>query len=85
MEDASVQKLQEMEAKLDAILVSVEKTRRHFQVTMWITILFLVLPLIGMAFVVPMFLNSYLGALTSDPSSSSLDQTQLDLLNDFLQ
>lgn len=82
--DSSEQKLQELEEKLDAIWRSVEKTRRYFQITMWVTVIFLVLPLVGIVFVLPMFLNSYLGSM-NDASLDSGDQNQLELLNILLQ
>lgn len=54
----------DIEKKLDAIFVSVEKTRKYFKWTMIITIVVIVLPLIGLVFAIPAFLNSY-GNLTS--------------------
>jgi len=63
MDDNANQKLLELETKIDAIWKSVEKTRMYFQVTMWVTIFFLVVPLIGAVFILPMFLNSYLGSM----------------------
>ena len=85
MDDTSAQKLQEIEAKLDAVLTSVEKTRRNFQITMWITIVCVVAPLVISVFVVPMFLKSYVGSFSDDASSQSPDQSQLDNLKDLLQ
>ncbi|MDB5195237.1 MAG: hypothetical protein JWO84_421 [Parcubacteria group bacterium] len=52
-----------MAAKLDAIYVSTEKTRKYFQWTMYITIALVVLPLIGLVFAIPVFLNSYVGQI----------------------
>ncbi len=52
------QKLQEQEAKLDRIYVSVEKTRKYFLWTMIVTVAMIVLPLIGLVFAIPYFLNS---------------------------
>ena len=86
MDDGSAQKLQQLETKIDAILVSVEKTRRHFQITMWLTVVFLIVPLILTVFVVPMFLNSYLGSLSDDAAfSTSENQSQRDLMKELLQ
>ena len=84
MDGDEAQKLQQLESKVDAILVSVEKTRRHFQITMWLTIVFLIVPLILTVFIVPMFFNSYLGSLSDDPSAST-NQSQMDLLKDLLK
>ncbi len=57
--DAELQKkFDEQQAKLDAIFVSVEKMRRYFQWTLILTVVFLVLPLIGLIFAIPYYLNS---------------------------
>lgn len=54
---------QDIEKKLDAIFVSVEKTRKYFKWTMIITIVVIVLPLIGLVFAIPAFLSSYSGLM----------------------
>ena len=60
MEDAELrQKIEALEKKIDAIYVSVEKTRKYFLGTIVVTIIAFVLPLIGLAFVIPSFLSSY--------------------------
>ena len=41
-----------------------EKTRKYFLAIIWITVLAVVLPLIGLAFVIPSFLSNYTAALT---------------------
>ncbi len=56
-------RLAEQAKKIDAIYISVEKTRKYFITTFWITILALVIPLIGLLFVIPQFLSSYVGGL----------------------
>lgn len=56
-------KLKEQSAKIDAILESVEKTRKYFLMTMWITIIVIVVPMIGLIFFIPQFLNAYLAPL----------------------
>lgn len=48
-----------MEAKLDAIYTSTEKTRRYFHIVMWVTIAMVVLPFIGLIFIIPAFISSY--------------------------
>lgn len=53
------QKLVALEAKIDAIYVSVEKTRNYFKWTMIITVALFVLPLVGLVFAIPAFLSSY--------------------------
>ncbi len=56
-------RLQALEVKVNAIFVSVEKTRKYFLVVLWVTIAMVVLPILGLIFVIPMFLNSYLGSM----------------------
>lgn len=59
MEDEIKIKLKEQGEKIDAIYKSVEKTRKIFQMAMWITILTIVIPLIGLVFVIPKFISTY--------------------------
>lgn len=63
MEPDTAQKLEELDRKVSAIFDSVEKTRKYFLATLWVTIILFVLPLVLMALVIPFFLNTYLGAL----------------------
>lgn len=56
-------KFQELETKVDAIWHSVEKTRKYFQITLWVTVIFFVLPLLIALFAIPQAMNSYLGSL----------------------
>lgn len=53
------QKLAEQEQKLDAIYASVEKTRKYFLVILWVTVLAIILPLIGLIFVIPTVIGNY--------------------------
>jgi hypothetical protein len=62
MEKEILESIKVQDAKLDAIWSSVEKTRKYFLIVMWATIAMIVLPLIAMAFVLPFFLKTYLGA-----------------------
>lgn len=57
-------KIDEQAGKIDAIYKSVEKTRKYFVTMLWVTVGAIVLPLIGLAFVIPAFLNNYVGTLT---------------------
>ncbi len=59
MESEILKQIQEQEAKIEQIYISVEKTRKYFQWTMIITIVLFVLPLIGLIFAIPAFLSSY--------------------------
>ncbi len=47
--------------KLDAIYASVEKTRKYFLLIMWISIAMVLLPMIGLLFAIPTFLETYSG------------------------
>lgn len=59
-------KLTEQALKIDAIYTSVEKSRKYFLITMWITILAIVLPILGIGILAPAFINSYTSALNSN-------------------
>lgn len=59
MEQDTNKKLLELEQKIDLIYISVEKTRKYFFWAMIITIVVLVLPIIGLVFAIPSFLNTY--------------------------
>lgn len=52
-------KLEEQEKKLDAIYKSVEKTRKYFLMIIWISIIMVVLPIIGLVIAIPSFLSNY--------------------------
>lgn len=61
MDEQILQKLQAQDEKLDQIHQSVEKMRRYFLWTLIATVVTFILPLIGLAFIIPFFLSS-LGA-----------------------
>lgn len=63
MEPEIQKQLAEQSQKLDAIFVSVEKTRKYFLVIMWVTIAMVVLPIFGLIFAIPVFLNSYVSSM----------------------
>lgn len=52
------QKISEMDEKINKIYSSVESTRKYFLLTLIITVLAIIIPLIGMAFIVPYILNN---------------------------
>ena len=56
-------KLEEQEKKIDLIYQSVEKTRKYFLLTFWITIAMFILPAIGLIFVIPSFISNYANLL----------------------
>jgi len=59
IETELAQRLDTLEKKVDAIYVSAEKTRKYIWWTVVITVLVFVVPLIGLAFVIPSFISSY--------------------------
>ncbi len=63
MEQDVQKKLEELDVKLEAIFGSVEKTRKYFLIMMWLTIILVVLPAIGLVFAIPQFMNSYTTSL----------------------
>ena len=62
MDQDMMQKLEEQGRKLDAIEQSVKKIRSYLFWTFVGSILLFVLPLIGLLFVIPRFLDIYSGA-----------------------
>ena len=54
-----------VDEKLNLIFKSAEKTRKYFFWTLVITVVLFVLPLIGLIFVIPFFLNTYIGGLSN--------------------
>lgn len=66
--DLIEQKLIEQEEKINAIHVSVEKTRKYLLIIMWSSVLMIALPLLIGALIVPYLLSSlsnYYGVLDS--------------------
>ena len=59
MEEELLQKIKENKELLDKIYVSVEKTRMYFLWVLIISVVVFVLPLIGLFFVIPSFLDTY--------------------------
>ncbi|TSC60333.1 MAG: Uncharacterized protein LiPW15_211 [Parcubacteria group bacterium LiPW_15] len=51
-------RLEELEKKVGAVFVSVEKIRKYFFWTLIVTAIVIVLPLIGLVFVIPQFLST---------------------------
>ena len=62
MDPELMQRLDAQDEKLDAIYISVEKTRKYFQWTLIATIVMFVLPLIGIAAIIPWFINTMMSA-----------------------
>ena len=60
-ENEILQKLAEQDKKIDAIYQSVEKTRKYFLLTLIISVVMIVLPLIGILLMMPNFLKIMTG------------------------
>ena len=58
MEQDIIKKLEEQDKKIDAILKSVEKTRKYFIWTLIVTVAMIVLPVIGLIFIIPTLISS---------------------------
>lgn len=58
MNEDILKRLDEHDRKLNAIFQSSEKMRKYFLWTLIISVAVIVLPLIGMVFVLPSFFNS---------------------------
>lgn len=65
MEPQMDARLTALEGKVDAIYVSVEKTRKYILSTMIVTVLLFVLPLIVLLFAIPAFLSNYTSTIDS--------------------
>ncbi len=59
MDQELSQRLATLEQKIDSMYATVEKLRLYFFWTGVITVALFILPLIGLAFVIPSFLNTY--------------------------
>jgi hypothetical protein len=72
--DQNDQRLAALETKIDAMYASVEKLRKYFLWTGIITVVLFVLPLIGLMFAIPSFLNTYsdLNAIDTQTINSML-------------
>jgi TRAP-type mannitol/chloroaromatic compound transport system permease small subunit len=53
METEILKKIQEQEIKIDAIYRSVEKMRKYFMWTFILSLVFFILPLLGLVFILP--------------------------------
>ena len=58
-------RLTALEEKVDKIYISVEKTRKYFLWTMITSVVLFVLPVIGIALVLPSFMTNYVGSIQS--------------------
>lgn len=60
--EISEERLAQLEARMEQTYLSTEKTRKYILSMLIITVVTIVLPLIAAIFIVPMALNSLLGA-----------------------
>jgi hypothetical protein len=58
MDSRIEEQVDEIERKVAAIYVSVEKTRKYMQITAWVTLAVIVLPLLGLLFAIPAMVQS---------------------------
>lgn len=58
MESEVQQQINEIEQKVSAIYISVEKTRKYMLITVWITVVIIVLPLLGLLFAIPALIKT---------------------------
>ena len=63
MEDEIKERLNTQDELLKKIYISVEKTRKYFLWTLIVSLVMFILPLIGLVFVLPKFLNTYIQSL----------------------
>lgn len=78
-------RLAEIEAKVDAAYKAAHRTQQYMFWTGVVTVAFIVFPLIGLAFVLPSFINTYTNTypelLNNQPTQqSSSGQSELNLL-----
>lgn len=63
MEQEIQQALDVQNAKLDAIFVSTEKTRKYLLTVIWVSIAMVALPAIGLLFAIPTFIRTFNASL----------------------
>ena len=64
--EALTQQLKVQSEKIDAMYISVEKLRKYFLMTVWITLATIVLPALLLAIAAPSFLNTYTSTLNAN-------------------
>ena len=58
-----LQKIAEQEQKLNELIALVAKVRKYFLIIIWVSVALFIIPLIGMLFVIPSFINTYTSSL----------------------
>ena len=69
--DELKKKIEEQGLKIDAIYKSVERTRKYFLMIIWVSVIAVVLPIIGLFFAIPSFMNNYVNSLGGGDSTNS--------------
>lgn len=59
MDNNLEERLVAQEEKIDAILTSVRKTEQYFKITLWVTVVMFVVPILGLLFIIPVFIARY--------------------------
>lgn len=59
MDENLRQRFETLEQKVDQIYISVEKTRKYFQIVMWITVITVALPLVILLFAIPSMISTF--------------------------
>ena len=77
MEQELQKKIEEQGVKIDAIYKSVEKTRKYFLAIIWITMLAVFVPMIGLLFAIPSFLNTYTNTFLGGDTTSGTNPTNM--------
>ncbi|MFA6050035.1 MAG: hypothetical protein WC761_02455 [Candidatus Paceibacterota bacterium] len=57
--------IEALSKKIDEVYKSVEKTRKYFLIVLWVTVIAVVLPFIGLIFAIPSFIGTYTTTLSS--------------------
>lgn len=65
MEETLITKIEELEKKTDVLLRSVEVMRKYFLWSLIASLVFFLLPLLGLLIAIPYFLSTYGNALDS--------------------
>ena len=58
MDEELSRRLDSQDKKLEAVYISVEKTRKYIKWTLILSVVFVVLPMIGLIFAIPQFLGT---------------------------
>ena len=74
-------RLDALEVKVDAAYKASEKVRKYLFWTGVVTVALIVLPMIGLVFAIPAFINNYVDPLNAAAGTPSSDSSTQSLLN----